>query len=214
MLKLTTKLLCAISLLILATSVAQAFAKQDYRYEYVDRDHTFQEKKNLVGSLYLISLAVYPLTQWDTFKDDGSFRNYKNNLGKIVFDKDETIWNWIIHPYAGSQLFLFYRANGFSRINSLAMSFISSALFEFTIEIYTEPASVQDLYQTPILGALIGIGLEEASLALLNLNNPIAKVVGHILNPSTLFWFYEGKVMISPTVDNKKRPGLFLTAEF
>jgi hypothetical protein len=40
------------------------------------------------------------------------------------------------------------------------MAAISSALFEFTVEVYTEPASVQDLYQTPILGSILGLGLE------------------------------------------------------
>ena len=38
--------------------------------------------------------------------------------------------------------------------NLLGVDFIQSTLFEFLIEIYTEPASIQDLIQTPILGSL------------------------------------------------------------
>jgi hypothetical protein len=206
--------LLTILLIILTTFCSESFAEKKFRYEYVDRKHTSKEIAGHLGAMYGITWAIYPLSQWDTFKNDGSWENYKSNFGQIVFDKDEAIWNWVIHPFSGSQLFLFYRANGFSRISSLTMSFISSALFEFTVEIYTEPASIQDLYQTPIFGALLGIGIEKVSLSLLNSEYKLANYLGHILNPSTLFWFYEGKVFLTPTIDKKRRVGLSLMVDF
>ena len=57
------------------------------------------------------------------------------------------------------------------------MTFISSTLFEFTVEIYTEPAKVQDLYQTPILGSVLGVGLETLSLYLLNTGNSFGRIL-------------------------------------
>ncbi len=188
--------------------------KPKYLYGYFDREHNTKETLNHIGGIYLASWAVYPLTQPSVVKEKGSWDNYKNNFGEIVFDQDEPFWNWFVHPLSGSQLYLYYRANGYSRVNSVAMAAISSTLFEFTIEIYTEPASVQDLYQTPVLGSLIGVGLESLSMYLLNSGTYFGRFWGHVLNPMTLFWFYEGKVRITPDIGEKGKVGFLLNAQF
>lgn len=185
-----------------------------FHYHYFDRKHSSAENIKLVSIIYGLSWLLYPLTQPEVFREQGSVENYKNNFGNLVFDRDEPFWNWIVHPLSGSQLFLFYRANGYSRVDALTMTFVSSTLFELTIEIYTEPASVQDLYQTPIIGSILGIGIESLSLYLLNTGNLIGKFFGHLINPATLFWFYEGKIRITPTWDGKKSAGLYLMGEF
>lgn len=187
---------------------------EQYSWGYRDREHTTAENLRHIGFIYALTWGVYPLSQPDVFKNKGSWKNYKNHFGDLVFDKDEPFWNWFVHPISGSQLFLYYRANGYSRIDALAMSFISSTLFEFTVEIYTEPASVQDLYQTPILGAVLGIGLEKLSMYLLNTGNMAGKILGHIINPSTMFDFYEGKIQITPIVDMNGRGSLALWMDF
>ena len=187
--------------------------KSKFYYTYIDREHTFEEDLNNIASIYAVTWVIYPLTQPETFAKKGSIKNYKNNFGKLVFDKDEPFWNWFVHPISGSQLYLFYRARGYARADSLFMSFISSSLFEFTVEIYTEPASIQDLYQTPVLGAVLGLGIEKLSLYLLNSGNLVAKTIGHAINPSTLFWFYEGKIRIIPEI-SYNRAGLRLYYEF
>jgi hypothetical protein len=187
--------------------------KSNYYYTYIDRDHTTEENLNNLAAIYAITWVVYPLSQPSTVKEKGSLENYRKNFGKLVFDKDEPFWNWFVHPISGSQLFLFYRARGYSRSDALTMSFISSTLFEFTVEIYTEPASVQDLYQTPILGSVLGLGLEKLSLYLLNTGNVIGKILGHAMNPSTLFWFYEGKVKVIPQV-GKDKAGLNVSIDW
>lgn len=184
-----------------------------YHYSYIDRDHTTKETLKHIAIMYGASWAVYPLSQPSVFKG-GSWKEYKRNFGQIVFDRDEPFWNWFVHPISGSQLYLYYRANGYDRINSLGLTFISSTLFEFTVEVYTEPASMQDLYQTPILGSLLGLGLENFSLYLLNTGNFVGRLFGHILNPSTLFPFYEGKVRIVPRTDFKSNGALYFVAEF
>jgi len=94
------------------------------------------------------------------------------------------------------------------------MSFISTVLFEFTVEIYTEPASIQDIFQTPVLGAVLGLGLETASLYLLNSGVPGSKFLGHILNIYTLFWFYEGKIKVIPMYDGPKSAAITFTETF
>lgn len=186
----------------------------NYHYGYLDRHHTRSETLNHLGGLYLLSWAIYPLSQPKVFKNQGSFKNYGRNFGRVVFDRDEPFWNWFVHPLTGSQLFLYYRANGYSRVNSLGLAFISSALFEFTVEVYSEPASVQDLFQTPVIGSVIGLGLENLSMYLLNTGNVFGKFFGHAINPSTLFWFYEGKVNILPRYDLKEKGSLTLVIDF
>lgn len=187
---------------------------KEYRYTYIERKHTKTESMKHLAAIYGVTWLIYPLTQPDVVREKGSWRNYKNNFGKLVFDKDEPFWNWFVHPISGSQLYLYYRANGYNRIDSLGMAFISSTLFEFTVEIYTEPASIQDLYQTPVIGSFLGVGLENLSLYLLNSGNAFGKFIGHVINPSTLFWFYEGKVQLIPQTNFNNRHGLLFTAEF
>ncbi len=205
------------SLVVLITLFTCSYASENnqkqYKYTYKDRKHTTKETSARVGILYVLGWASY-VTQPKAFNDHGSFENYKNNLGKLVFDKDDPYWNWYVHPLSGSQLFLFFRANGYSRLDAFKLTILQSALYEFTTETYTEPASIQDLFQTPIIGSFLGVGLENLSLYFLNSGNKFYKVLGHIINPSTLFWFYEGKVEITPIVKEKKVAGLGLYIDF
>lgn len=204
-------------LLLTILFCSHSFSKErerEYFYGYVDRDHTRSEDFKHIAGLYAFTWVIYPATQLKTVREDGSWKKYKDNFGKLVFDQDEPFWNWIVHPYSGSQMFLYYRANGYSRVESLGMTLISSTLFEFTVEIYTEPASIQDLYQTPILGSVLGLGFETLSLYLLNTGNLFGKVAGHIINPSTLFWFYEGKMQLTPSYDGKGKVGLNFYMDF
>lgn len=173
------------------------------KYTYEDRDHTRKEDFKYLGTLYSVSWLTYYATQPDTFREHGSFEKYRHNLGRLVLDKDEPVWNWMVHPYTGSQVYLFYRANGYSRMDAFKMTFIQSTLFEITTETYTEPASIQDLYQTPVWGSMLGVVFENLSLYLLNEGNVFARVFGHLINPSTLFWFFEGKVQVYPMIKNK-----------
>ncbi len=178
-----------------------------YQFQYIDRDHTFLEDLKNHGLLYSLAWASYILTQFDTLKNHGGIQKYRKNFGKIVFDKDEPFWNWFVHPLSGSQIYLYYRADGYNRIEAFKMCFVTSLLFELTVEIFTEPASVQDLYQTPVLGSLLGLGIENLSMYLLNTGHPILKVLGHGINPMTLFPMYQGKTLLTPVINTSERGG-------
>ncbi|MBK26867.1 MAG: hypothetical protein CME70_22890 [Halobacteriovorax sp.] len=195
-------------------SLASRKREPKYHYGYTNRPHTLKESALHLSAIYGLSWALYPITQPEVFREKGSIKNYRYNFGRLVFDRDEPFWNWFVHPITGSQLYLYYRANGYNRVDSLGMAFISSTLFEFTVEIYTEPASVQDLYQTPVIGSVIGLGLENLSLYLLNTGNAFGRFLGHVLNPSTLFWFYEGKIQLIPKYNGKKTGSLTLMMDF
>lgn len=198
---------------LLSSSKVKERVKKHF-YGYKEKEHTLKEDIGNLAVVYGITWVLYPITQPNVFSETGSLDKYKDNFGKIVFDQDEPFWNWMVHPFSGSQLYLWYRAHGYSRIDSLTMSAISSTLFEFTVEIYSEPASIQDLYQTPILGAVLGVGLEKFSMYLLNTGNAMGIFFGHLLNFGTLFPFYEGKIIISPQLDTKGNTGLSLYMTF
>lgn len=183
-----------------------------YRYGYVERTHTTEETLKTLGVVYGLAWVFYPLVQPKVFKVENGFQQYKNNFGKVVFDKDEPIWNFFVHPLSGSQLFLLYRAQGYSRMSALGMTTITSTLFELTIEILTEPASFQDLYQTPILGTALGLGIETASMSLLNSGTTAGKIIGHIINPATLLPLYEGRTLIIPKFEQEDK-GAMLRVE-
>ncbi|MEA9357895.1 DUF3943 domain-containing protein [Bacteriovorax sp. PP10] len=169
-----------------------------YHYGYTERTHSVQETVTNVGVVYGLTWVFYPLIQPKVFKVHDGVNQYKNNFGKLVFDKDEPVWNFFVHPISGSQLFLLYRAQGYSRMSALGLTTISSTLFELTVEILTEPASVQDLYMTPILGTVLGLGIESFSMSLLNSGTTAGKIVGHLINPATLLPLYEGRTLIIP----------------
>lgn len=184
-----------------------------FKHQYVEREHTIEESVKTVGLVYGLTWVLYPTFQPKVFKVKNGFETYKKNFGKLVFDKDEPIWNNFVHPLTGSQLYLIYRADGYSRIQSLGMAAISSALFEFTVEILTEPASVQDLYQTPILGSILGLGIENLSMYLLNQDSTFSNVLGHMINPATLLPLYNGRTLIVPRIDDADK-GAMVKMEF
>lgn len=185
-----------------------------YHFSYPEREITQRQKLLDVTAMYGVTWIVYPLSQPREVKDEGSFKLWRKNFGQLTFDKDEPFWNWLIHPISGSQLFLFYRARGYSRIDAFKMTFISSTLFELTVEIYTEKASVQDLFQTPVIGSILGLGLENLSLYLLNTGNTFGRFWGHVINPATLLWFYDGKQVITPQTNFQDSASLMFTMEF
>lgn len=184
-----------------------------YQYGYIDRDHSLEENVKNIAIVYGLTWVFYPLIQPKVFKVHDGVNQYKNNFGKLVFDKDEPIWNFFVHPISGSQLFLLYRAEGYSRMSALGMATISSTLFEVTVEILTEPASVQDLYMTPILGTVLGLGIENLSMALLNSGSTFGKIVAHAINPATLLPLYEGRTLIIPKFDQEDK-GAMMRLEF
>lgn len=189
--------------------------KIKYRYQYKDKAHTTSDAFYDLAFCYGITWAIYPIGQPNILSGgDGSVDNYRENFGDVVFDHDEPYWNLFVHPIMGSQLFLYYRANGYSRWNAFNMTFLSSMLFEFTVEIFSEPASFQDLYNTPVFGTVLGIGIENLSLRMLNSGNSFSKVLGHAINPATLFWFYDGKVEVTPLIGSKNFYGLNVSMVF
>lgn len=111
------------------------------------------------GILYCMPESV---SNWSTEdKTNYDFTKYRDNVSNPVFDHDDWYINYVLHPYWGSAYYLDARGRGFGRWGSFFYAFFASSLYEFGTEAFAEPASVQDVFVTPIGGALLGICFED-----------------------------------------------------
>lgn len=145
------------------------------------------EKTLNFGMVYTAQWASYLLTQHKTIAQVGSFDNWRKYPLRPHFDKDSFGYNLIGHSISGQYYYLFYRSRGYSESASFLWTAISSTAFEFTIETVTERPSYQDLYQTPVFGTTVGIGVEKLSRALHRTETWYGHALGYLLNPLTLF---------------------------
>ncbi len=74
-----------------------------------------------------------------------------------VWDEDDPILNYVMHPYFGGVYYTVGRHSGLSPIESTLYSFTMSTFFwEYGVEAFAEVPSWQDIIVTPIVGSLIG----------------------------------------------------------
>lgn len=166
-----------------------------------------------VSTLYLIQWGYYIVDQNETIRKNGSFENWRKFMFRPHFDDDNIEYNLIAHPAAGAYYYLYYRQRGYSEVRSFAFATLSSALFEFTIETVTERPSFQDLYQTPALGTVLGIGLEQSSKYLHSIDRWWSHFLGYILNPMPLLFPENDKISALPMI-KKNGGGVSLTLKF
>lgn len=186
---------------------------ENRRFSYQERDHEAHEMATHVGVTYAAAWMVYPVTQPAIYTGEkGSWVQYRKDFGRLVYDQDEPFWNWMVHPLSGSQLYLFYRGMGYDSKSAFGMTTLSSALFEFTVEVYSEPASIQDLYQTPVFGSLLGMGIEEVSVELLNSGSPVGEFFGRVINPTSYF-MDPGPLKVVPLTDFNRTFGISVMGE-
>lgn len=159
------------------------FSTNSYSLTYQNREHSFNEIIADQGIVFTGHLVGYFATQWQTIKDEGSFEKYQDNFLQFNFDSDNIGWNYIGHPYTGSQVYLYYRARGYEESESLYLSFLSSLWFEILIETYTEKPSLQDTFNTPLFGSALGYLFEKTSVYLINQESSVARFLGRAMNP-------------------------------
>ena len=171
------------------------FAGNERFYIPEARTHSSGEIVGDVGFLYLAHWAGYFFLFKILYDADGSPAKYRENffLNNIQWwDGDSFYWNFIGHPYVGSQTYLYYRARGYSKSESFWGSFAASFLFESTIEVFHEGFSFNDAIITPTLGYLLGNWIEKKSIEMVNSDKKLHQTIARIINPSLNFAFYEG----------------------
>lgn len=113
-------------------------------------------------TLGILQLLPEDATSWNKkeIMEVPPFRRWINNVKKgPVWDKDNAIFNYILHPYGGAAYYMGARSQGFNMFYSFLYSAgISTLFWEYGIEAFMEIPSLQDLIITPTAGTLIGEG--------------------------------------------------------
>lgn len=113
----------------------------------------------------LVTLAVLETlpegaTAWNKTKlrSMGFWRRWTYHVERgPVWDKDNAVFNYILHPYGGAVYYMSARSCGFNILGSFLYSFgVSTVLWEYGIEAFMEIPSLQDIIITPIAGMAIG----------------------------------------------------------
>lgn len=116
-----------------------------------------------VAALFVLELLPEDATNWNRaeFQHTPLWVRWRDHVLKEgpEWDHDNTMFNFLLHPYSGAAYFMAARSCGFSFWGSLLFcSAISTVAWEFGIEAFMERPSWQDIFITPLVGSVIGEG--------------------------------------------------------
>lgn len=110
-----------------------------------------------LGVLYLLPENATAWNKEEAMKTPLFERWWKNVKKGPVVDKDNFIFNYVLHPYGGAAYFMSARSQGFNMwYSALYCAGISTFFWEYGIEAFMEIPSIQDLIITPIVGSVFG----------------------------------------------------------
>ncbi len=107
----------------------------------------------MIATVGTLSLLPRDVSGWKSLDFYGLKKNFTSGPN---FDYDHAFFNYIAHPYDGSEFYLLARNRDCTWWESFAYGVAVSTAFEFMIESAYEGASWQDLWITPVSGAVIG----------------------------------------------------------
>ncbi len=111
-------------------------------------------------ALGVLELLPENATAWNKTKlrETPFFKRWWMHVKKgAVWDRDNWVFNYVLHPYGGAAYYMSARSQGFNTWQSALYSLSISTLFwEYGIEAFMEYPSIQDLIITPVVGSIIG----------------------------------------------------------
>lgn len=142
------------------------FRVESIRQDQFERRPILTEKTHAVGAMGVGIIAAFSLLPpggggWESrpfIDDDDPLATWRNNIGAgPVFDHDPWVVNLVAHPYSGATYYMAARNSGVGAAGAFGYSVMMSTFYwEFGLEAFAEPPSIQDLIITPVLGALLG----------------------------------------------------------
>ena len=102
------------------------------------------------------ALSAMPSEQTNFDRSGASFSKWRDNVTHPVWDRDDPVVNYVLHPYWGAAYYIRARERGLDRWQSLGYAALLSVVYEFGAEAMFEPVSYQDLVITPVVGWLLG----------------------------------------------------------
>jgi len=127
-------------------------AEPDWRGLKRDTLYFMAYQAAVIGVIYALPESI---SQWDN-KEDATFDRWRHNVSHPEWDSDVWWINYVTHPYWGAAYYIRGRERGLDRQQSLVYSAALSTIYEYWLEPFFEPVSIQDLIATPLLGALLG----------------------------------------------------------
>ncbi|GAL04798.1 ubiquitin-protein ligase [Photobacterium aphoticum] len=113
-----------------------------------------------VATVGMMTLLPESVTKWDEEDRDlsGLGQKWWDNVSEgPVWDKDDHVLNYIMHPYFGGVYYTAARHSGFNEWESFLYSATMSTFFwEYGVEGFAEVPSIQDIIVTPLFGAAVG----------------------------------------------------------
>lgn len=120
-----------------------------------------------VAMVGILMLAPSSVTKWKEGYIDNAMSNLKRAFNEPpVWDEDHWQINYVGHPYAGSLYYNTIRAQGGTVFDSFLFSAIISTGWEYVYEGVAEQPSIQDLFVTPVAGAILGELVHQATLGM------------------------------------------------
>ncbi|MBD5317118.1 MAG: DUF3943 domain-containing protein [Bacteroides sp.] len=191
------------------------------------------------ATLGILELLPENATAWN--KDDVSGKSmfkrwWEHFHAGPVWDSDQPVFNYILHPYAGAAYYMSARSQGFNVLGSFIYgAFISTVFWELGIECFNEVPSIQDLIITPVGGMILGeafyllkrhivahdyrlAGSPVLGNAVVFLIDPVNEVLGLIFGNSARQWIKYNRGMQLSSSWQPAMPGggfgLSITATF
>lgn len=108
----------------------------------------------IIGILYVMPESV---SGWsEEQKSDKGLDDWWENVKNPVWDEDDFVINYVLHPYWGATYFVRARERGYGDEGAFWYSALLSSLYEFGVEAFFENPSIQDLVVTPVAGSVVG----------------------------------------------------------
>jgi len=125
-------------------------------WKKVGRAELFIGGAELFG-ITVLMLSPKEVTGWSPDWTQDAWRNMKRSLTMLpVWDDDDWQINYVGHPIAGSWYYNSLRSQNASIFHSFLFATAQSFIWEYFIEATAEKPSTQDLFVTPIVGAILG----------------------------------------------------------
>lgn len=126
-----------------------------------DSDRLLSQTYSIFGlGLGVIAvLAVMPesVTNWEKSDLDLAKKWKENVKSGPVWDRDDVLLNYAMHPYFGGVYYQSARKSGYRQWDAFLYSAMMSTFFwEYGVEAFAETPSLQDLVVTPVLGWAYG----------------------------------------------------------
>lgn len=110
-----------------------------------------------VGVIGILAVMPTSITNWEKNDLNLGEKWIENVKAGPVWDRDDVVLNYVMHPYFGGVFYQSARKSGYRQWDAFIYSTMMSTFFwEYGIEAFAEVPSLQDLVVTPVLGWAYG----------------------------------------------------------